>query len=47
MAGKPEANNFYHRTKALKKFFQWYEDRVRTGSTDVPAEETTFAPVGE
>ncbi len=24
MAGKPEANNFYHRTKALKLFYEWY-----------------------
>ena len=29
MAGKPEANEYYHRTKALKKFFTWYEDQLR------------------
>lgn len=32
MAGKPEANKFYHRTKALEIFLAWYLENVQNKS---------------
>ncbi|MBM3894386.1 hypothetical protein FJ366_02210 [Candidatus Dependentiae bacterium] len=40
MAGKQEANEYYHRTKALKKFFTWYEEQVRQRGVTYVADDS-------